>query len=669
MNFARPLMFLGLPLIVLPLILFLWWAWRERQRLITQFISARLVALLKVGVSPVRQKLRLALIVLSVSFMILALTRPQWGSSAEEVRQRGLDIIVAIDASKSMLAEDVQPNRLTRAKLEAINLMQKARTDRLGLVAFASSAFLMCPLTLDETAFAQSVNALDTRTFSQGGTAIGEAIDEARKTFKTESDNHKVLIIFTDGEDHDSQAVESAKAAAKEGIIIDTIGIGSVDGEQIRYKDDHGRLVNLMDEDGKPVVSKLDEEFLKKLSSLTPGGTYLPLRGAKTVEQLYDAVIAPLPKSEGTTHIFRRLKERYHWFLGVAIALLILEMFFPDRKRKKSTSSTSSDSQAVSMAALVTLSLFLMPASVMAGPGKALKEYNSGDYENAFKHYQELLDKKSNDPRLHFNSGDAAYQAGQLDKAQSEFSEALNSPDIQLQQKSYYNLANTYYRLGQQSQEPDKKQEFWENSLKNYESALKLNKQDPQAAFNNDFVKRQLEELKKQQPQQNSQDDKGKKQSKEKDKDQKKQDQNNKKDQTKQDEKDQQDQQQNQEKQQQQDQNSQQKKQDQKSQSDQEKQQQADQKSPEQKKKEQDRKAAEKKKAQEEQKAAAAAADQKEEPPSPEDAKKEAAMMAAGQMTPTQAKQLLDTHKNDDKVFHFSPTNFTTMESMRHKTW
>ncbi len=142
-----------------------------------------------------------------VLLVILALARPQWGFTQEEARQRGLDIIVAIDTSNSMLAEDVSPNRLARAKLAALDLVRRAKTDRLGLVAFAGAAFLECPLTLDDAAFSQSVDSLDTQTISQGGTAIAEAIDEARKAFKKESDNHKVLVLFTDGEDHDSDAV------------------------------------------------------------------------------------------------------------------------------------------------------------------------------------------------------------------------------------------------------------------------------------------------------------------------------------------------------------------------------------------------------------------------------------------------------------------------------
>src|SRR6266699_6148890 len=216
MKFAHP-QILWLLAVFPPLMLvFFWWSWHKRQQLITQFIQARLLPALTVGISPARLKLRLASLVLAVICLILALARPQWGFDWEPTKQRGLDILVAIDTSKSMLAEDIAPNRLTRAKLAALDLMQQAKSDRLGLVAFAGSAFLQCPLTVDEAAFRQSVEALDVNTIPQGGTALAEAINTAIAAFK-EGDNYKVLVLFTDGEDNDEGAVEAARDAAKDG--------------------------------------------------------------------------------------------------------------------------------------------------------------------------------------------------------------------------------------------------------------------------------------------------------------------------------------------------------------------------------------------------------------------------------------------------------------------
>src|SRR5438477_3779825 len=230
MRFAHPHI-LWLLLVFPPAMLaFFWWALRQRRRLMVQFIQARLLPALTVGISQRRQKIRLACLFLALIFLILALARPQWGFDWEETRQRGLDIVVAIDTSKSMLAEDITPNRLGRAKLAALDLMQQARSDRLGLVAFAGSAFLQCPLTVDDAAFRQSVEALDVNIIPEGGTALAEAIQTALSAFK-EAENFKVLLLFTDGEDQDSGALEAARKAAEAGLKVCTIGIGSTKGE------------------------------------------------------------------------------------------------------------------------------------------------------------------------------------------------------------------------------------------------------------------------------------------------------------------------------------------------------------------------------------------------------------------------------------------------------
>lgn len=656
MRFGTPQMFWLLVILVGPLIAFLWWAWRKRQQLVTQFISARLLGHLKVGVSPSRQKARMAIFVLAVVFVIVALARPQWGVNREEAHQRGLDIMIAIDTSNSMLAEDTPPNRLTKAKLAALDLMRRARTDRLGLIAFAGSAFLECPLTLDDAAFSQSVNALDTRTISQGGTAIAEAIDEARKAFKEGTDNHRILVLFTDGEDHDGDALEAAQKAAKEGMIIFPIGIGSAEGEQLRIRDDRGHVDYIRDDAGKPVVSHLNEELLQQIASATKG-FYLPLRGTKTMDMLYDHGLAPLPKSENSVKMFQHFNERFYWPLSIAIVLLILEMFLPDRGRRRSSRTAEvSAAKAAGLTETVAIALLLaLPLAAHGSPGSALREYNEGKYEDALKDYNRLLEKKKDDPRLHFNAGAAAYQSRQLDQAAKEFNESLASPDLLLQQRSYYNLGNTLYRMGQQNPDASKKQETWENSMKQYESALKLNQQDNDAKYNLEFVKKQLEELKKQQSQQ-QQSDKNSQQKQDKDK----QNQQNQQNQEQKDKNQQQDQQ-SQSKDKRDKDNSQQNQQA----NNQDKQQQDQQKSEQQKQREEKQKQEQQQAQQQKQDSE----DQQDPEKAKEEAQKEAQMMAAGQMTPRQAKQLLDSQKDEDKIFQIVPPNKQNSQRRSYKNW
>ena len=331
MRFEHPrllwLLFFAIP----AAIAFFWWTWQTKRRLISQFVQSRLLANLTVGVSTARQKLRMALLVTSVALLIAVLARPQWGFDWEEAKQRGLDVVLAIDTSKSMLAEDVAPNRLTRAKLAALDLKRLAKTDRVGLIAFAGSAFLQCPLSLDDEAFRQSINALDVNIIPQGGTALAEAIETAQAAFKDKNDNHKVLVFFTDGEDHDGHAVEAAQKAAKEGMHIFTIGVGSANGELLKVSDAKGRSDFIKDEEGNVVKSHLNEKLLRDIAQAA-NGFYMLLSGANAMELLYERGLAPLPKTERSDRQVKRFHERYHWLLGLTIALLITEMFLPERR-------------------------------------------------------------------------------------------------------------------------------------------------------------------------------------------------------------------------------------------------------------------------------------------------------------------------------------------------
>lgn len=309
----------------------------------TQFIQARLLPSLTVGISPFRLKLRLACLVLGVVFLIVALARPQWGFDWEATRQRGLDILVAIDTSKSMLADDIAPNRLARAKLAALDLMRLAKTDRLGLIAFAGSAFLQCPLTVDDAAFRQSVDALDVNIIPQGGTAVAEAIDTAARAFK-EGENYKALVLLTDGEDHDSGAVEAAKKAAAAGLQIFTVGVGTAAGELIPLKTPDGRTDFVKDDQGNAVKSRLNEELLQDIAKETKFGIYVRLQGPNAIELLYEKGLSQLPKSEHQEKLVRRYHERYHWPLALALLFLIAEVVLPEPKRESAAKARVSAS-------------------------------------------------------------------------------------------------------------------------------------------------------------------------------------------------------------------------------------------------------------------------------------------------------------------------------------
>jgi Ca-activated chloride channel family protein len=628
MTFAEPQILWLLLIFAAPLCVFLFWSWRAKQKLITQFIQSRLLANLTVGVSRSRQKARLALLALAVVFLILAMARPQWGFSLEESRQQGLDIVVAIDTSRSMLAADLQPDRLTRAKLAALDLMQLAKSDRLGVVAFAGSAFLQCPLTLDEEAFRQSINALDVGIIPQGGTALAEAIQTALTAFDKGNDNHKVLVLFTDGEDQDNRAEKAAEEAAKDGLKIFTIGVGTASGELIRLTDDQGNVTFLKDDAGNVVKSRLNETLLRKIAN-DANGFYLPLQGANPMQVLYARGLAPLPKSDAKTHLIRQARDRFQWPLGIAILLLLLEQFLPHQKRGQR--------EAVNVAAVAktaALLLFFATFPAAASPSSALKQYESGNFHTALEEFKKLAREKTNDFRLSYNAGTAAYKAKQFDDAQKFLGAATAAPDLNLQQQAFYNLGNTMFETGAQAQEPDTKQKAWESSVQNFQNALKLNPQDNDAKNNLEFVKKQLEELKKQQQQQQKQ-------------------QQNKNDKNKDQNKDQQNQQQDQ------NQKNQQKKDQQQNKDESSKQQDQNQNSADQKKdeeqKSQEQKQSEQQKQEQQKKEQQQQNDQK-----PDDKKPQPEPQPGpgyGRMTAEQALQFLDMQKQDDKPLIFTPTN------------
>jgi Ca-activated chloride channel family protein len=629
---------------------FSWWAWRTKQRLLKGFVGSKLLGNLTAGISQSLQKARLALVVAAVTFVLLALARPQWGFDWEEARQRGLDVVVAIDTSRSMLAADIPPNRLARAKLAALDLKRLARADRVGLVAFAGSAFLQCPLSFDDEAFRQSVNALDVSIIPVGGSAIAEAIETARAAFKEKNDNHKVLVLFTDGEDNDGRAVEAAEAAAKDGMRIFTVGVGTANGELLRITDGKGRNDYVRDDQGNVIKSRLDEKLLQEIARSTHG-FYMLLSGANTIELLYERGLAPLPKSEHTSRRLKRFHERYQWLLGLAIVLLSVEMLLPERKRVRRTAASIVSPVPAKAAAL--LMALLLPWSALGSANSAQKDYKAGRFESALREYEKLLREKPLDARLHYNAGTAAFQAKDYEKAQQHFSAASGGQDTNLLQRALYNLGNAQFRAGEADANIPERMKAWEQALKSYGGAVELNEKDQDAIYNRDLVQKKLEELKQQQQQQ------------QKDKSDDKKDQQDKKDEQKdQQQKDQKDQQQ-------QDQGKDQQKQEQKKPEDQQSQQQEQKqgdKEQEQKKPEQ--------KAGEEKKDKQPESEQQQKKPGDknenDDQGKEAQQVGQQRlipMTQEQAQRLLETAKNDERIMIFTPPGRTNRANRVLKDW
>jgi Ca-activated chloride channel family protein len=307
---------------------FLWLARRRRQQALATFVAAALLPAVVPDVDPRRRTLRATLLVLGTLSLVVALAGPMWGFRWQEVHREGIDLIVALDTSRSMLATDVKPNRLARAKLAVQDLAAELRGDRIGLVAFAGTAFVQCPLTLDYGVFAQSLDAVEVGLIPRGGTSLTAAIDAGLAAFEGRQGKHQALVLITDGEDHEGAVKDAAKRAAERGVKVYTVGIGTADGELI--PGEGGSFVK--DRSGQVVKSRLDEETLKQIAVDT-GGVYLHAAGASLgLAELYRDYIGTLEKRELATTLERRFEHRFQIPLVLAFLLLAAEPWVGERR-------------------------------------------------------------------------------------------------------------------------------------------------------------------------------------------------------------------------------------------------------------------------------------------------------------------------------------------------
>ncbi len=317
------------------LIVFFIWVVRYKELLLQRFGEPAILERLMANFSPARRNAKQALLVLSYLFFVIALADPQIGTRMEEVKREGVDIIVAIDVSRSMLAEDVAPNRLEKAKQEVSRLIDMLQGDRIGVLAFAGIAHVQCPLTLDYSAAKLFLSIIDTDLIPQPGTAIAEAIRTSIRGFNEKDRKHKVLILITDGEDHEGEPVEAAKEAEQEGVIIYTVGIGDPQGVPIPEYDRYGNQVGFKkDRSGSVVTTRLDVVTLQKIAYQTGGKYFLANQTSSELKDIYEE-ISKLEKKELVSRQFAQYEDRFQIFIALGLICLLLEIFIPERKKLK----------------------------------------------------------------------------------------------------------------------------------------------------------------------------------------------------------------------------------------------------------------------------------------------------------------------------------------------
>jgi Ca-activated chloride channel family protein len=496
MTFGAPHWFWALLAIPFVILLFVRAERRATVRL-REFVSERLLPSLARTVDRRRRKLRFALVLLGFSLAVTALAEPRWGYIYQDVKRKGLDLIFAVDTSRSMLSNDVLPSRFERVKLATQDLLDDLQGDRVGLVAFAGRAFLQAPLTIDYNAAVEAINDLDTNTIPEGGTNISAAIDLAVQTYGKSAIGNRALIIFTDGEELSGDAIKTAKAAADAGVRIFTVGVGTPEGSLIPITGEGGGTAFVKDSNGQVVKSKLDEKRLKEIAETT-GGFYIHLEdGPRTMKQLFDEGLARMQAGEIDERMSRRPIERYQWPLGAALVVCAASFLMRERKRERVRSASPSRTEIKRALATAALLLSLTCACLAAAPG--LDAYRNDNYSEAYQQFEKTLKEHPNShaaDKIEFDAGAAAYKLKDYNKALEWFSRSLLSQDKLLQEKSHYNIGRTLEERADLAETNEKALGDLHNAQSHYEEALKLDPNDELAKANLEEVKKKIERLK-----------------------------------------------------------------------------------------------------------------------------------------------------------------------------
>jgi Ca-activated chloride channel homolog len=466
--------------------------WRRydvrQQAALAKFVAPHLRRRLTGSLSRVRRWLQRCLLSGSILCLCAALAGPLLGYHWDKISRRGNEVAFAIDTSRSMLTPDVKPNRLTRAKLAIDDMARQLDGDGIGIVAFAGSAFLACPLTVDYAAFHQSLDAIDIHTIPHGGTNIPSAILAARAALSRRPGSDRILILVTDGENLEGDALAAAKEAAQQdGLKIYAVGVGTVEGDLIPLPSDQGGGF-VQDEKGALVKSHLDEAGLTAIATATGGGyVHLGDQG-RDFEVFLRTVFGSVTKHD---LIYRQQKiynQRYQWPLTGSLIMLLASLVVGTRR------STRRRAPAVSRA--VAASAVSVVMAVLIAPTRS----ESSDQAN-----DQSATHSARAPVLEYNAGTSAYRAGQFPQATQSFQQSIKTAPasdakrLADQEDAYYNLGNALYRAGQQLEKsaPQEAIQKWTEAVKAYDTALQLRADDADSKYNRDLVNRKIDALRK----------------------------------------------------------------------------------------------------------------------------------------------------------------------------
>jgi Ca-activated chloride channel family protein len=335
MRFSRPELLHALWPVAILLPIFFVWAFRSTDRARRRLLDDALVTRLARGYDPGRRRLKAVVQGAAILMALFALAGPRVGSREITMKRRGIDLIIALDTSLSMRAQDIPPSRLGKAKREVSAFLDRLDGDRIGLVAFAGDAFLQCPLTLDYGAARMFLEVLDENSVSRPGTNLGKALHAGLSGFGEGEDKYKAMVLVTDGEDHGGSALEAAQEAARRGIRVYTIGVGSESGEPIPLDGSAGGPGGYKkDRRGEIVMTALDTGTLERIALTTGGEFHRATTGELELDRIYES-LSRLEEREVASRAFTQYEERFQFPLGLALLLLLIDFALPDRVRTK----------------------------------------------------------------------------------------------------------------------------------------------------------------------------------------------------------------------------------------------------------------------------------------------------------------------------------------------
>lgn len=498
-----------------------WADWRARK-VQAAFAAPRLRDALVSGVSSGRSWLIFVFQVLALACFIIALARPWWDEDKVVQQESGRNVIIAIDSSRSMLANDVVPDRLTRAKLAAQDLMLSLKDDRVGLIAFAGNAYLQAPLTTDHDAVVEAIQSIDFTSVPRGGSELGRALKLAIETFEKSPARNHGLILFSDGGEPDSEISAYAQQAARKNILVLTVGVGTEGGALIPDPDPDRSGDFVRDREGNVVKTRLEPQPLQEIAAVTRG-RYLRLGSQGLAADVVRSLVASLQAQTNAAREIVKPIERFYWPLSIGVLLLFAAWIIRPAARMKTPVTPP-------VFALLA-SLLLVPDVDAADPGflgsvlgskknaesvEAHEAYKRGEFDHAAKRYEELLKQSPGvrqKPLFAYGMAASAFQLKDYDRAVAGYSQALESPDSKVQNQAHRGLAHSLYDQGDKAlpKQPKFTLKAWRDSVRHFDASLAIDPGNKEVRENRDFVQKRLDELQQQMNQQQQQGGKGNK--------------------------------------------------------------------------------------------------------------------------------------------------------------